>query len=915
VARAEELFDRLTRLAARTLDAPVALLSLVHDDQQLVCSAVGLGDVLSPPHELPLPHFLVDRVIAADRPVGIGDLREEPLAGAAPPLAELGLVSLLATPLRRGDRAVGILVVLDRRPRHWLEADAQAMLDLSGVAMVEIQARTQSEGLRRTERALQKSEGRFRSLIENASDLITVLSAGGTVDYVTPSVQRALGYAPEELVGQNAFALLHPDDAPAVIAQFSALSRGAECAGSLDCRVRHHDGSWRTFEVKANNLLHAPGVAGVVINARDITDAKEAKDTRRRLNAFLEATPDFVATFDPHGRALSINTAFRRVLGIGAADDLSTLTLADLFPPAATERVLHEGIPTANREGIWSGETALLAHDGTRIPISQVILAHRASGGALEFLSTLGRDITEQKRAEELLRSSEEYFRSLIENSLDIITILDAEGVVQFESPSVRRVLGYDPEEVMGRAVFDLIHPDDMARLRRVFQRGLRNEDLMSPWEYRCRHQDGSWRVLECVGENLLDVPAVGGVVVHSRDVSERKVAESALRESQEQLLQSQKMEAVGRLAGGIAHDFNNLLTAIKGFTELLMLDLDERDPRHGFVQEIQSAAGRAAGLTRQLLAFSRKQVLQPRVLDLNASVADMEKMLRRLIGEDVQLETMLRPRVGHVRADPSQVEQVLVNLAVNARDAMPVGGRLRIETADAQLPAELLPVDATEPPGPFVLLTVSDTGTGMSPEVQARIFEPFFTTKGQGKGTGLGLATVYGIVNQSGGFVAVESEKGLGTTFRVYLPRVEEAAERATERPALARPSTGTETVLVTEDEPAVRVLVRRVLDRHGYRVLEAESGAQALELLESYPGPVHLLLTDVVMPGMSGRELADRLVPRFPQMRVLYMSGYTDEAIVRHGVLDPGIALLEKPFTPDVMLRKIRDVLDSAR
>jgi PAS domain S-box-containing protein len=759
-------------------------------------------------------------------------------------------------------------------------------------------------GETRAAEALQRGEERFRSLIEHSSDVVAILGAGGAVDYVSASVGPALGYAGDELAGRSVFTLLHPEDAPGVVEAFSRVLRGGPC-DSLVARVAHRDGGWRTFQLRASNLLDDPAVLGVVVNARDVSEEFEATRSQRRLNAFLEATPDLVAIFDPLGRALSVNRAFRAAVGLGEDDDLSSVTLADLFPPATTELILQEGIPTAARQGVWSGETEIAGPQGRSIAISQVILAHKSAGGAVEYLSTLGRDITPQKRAEAALRGSEEHFRSLIENALDVITVLDAEGRVVSVSPAVRRVLGYEAEEVLGRRFLELIHPEDALAAHQHVSRPHPPDRRVEPLETRCRHRDGSWRVLESVCSDL----QAGGVVVNSRDVSERKAAEAALGESREQLVQAQKMEAVGQLAGGVAHDFNNLLTAIRGFTDLLAAELPERDPRRAFVDEIQGAATRAASLTRQLLAFSRKQVLQPRVLDLNASVADMEKMLRRLIGEDVRFEIDLAPHPATVRADAGQVEQVLLNLAVNARDAMPEGGSLRISAARER--REGAPGGAGHP-GEFAVLTVSDTGTGMDEATRARVFEPFFTTKGVGKGTGLGLSTVYGIVQQSGGFVEVESEPGSGTTFRVLLPAVDADAEpeRATPvRPADA--ASASETVLLAEDETAVRVLVRRVLDRAGYRVLEAESGPAALALLDAEPGPVHLLLTDVVMPGMSGPELAARITPRFPGMRVLYISGYTDEAIVQHGVLHPSVSFLEKPFTPEVLLRKVREVV----
>jgi signal transduction histidine kinase len=386
--------------------------------------------------------------------------------------------------------------------------------------------------------------------------------------------------------------------------------------------------------------------------------------------------------------------------------------------------------------------------------------------------------------------------------------------------------------------------------------------------------------------------------------MEERERAEEGLR-------QSQRMEAVGQLAGGIAHDFNNVLTAIFGYGSLLASRFAPDAPGREEVEEILQASERAAALTRQLLAFSRRQVLEPVVLSINELIANFEKMLGRLIGEDVNLVTRLDPFLGNVRADRGQLEQVIMNLAVNARDAMPKGGKLTIETANADLDESYAQRHVMVQPGRYVMVAVSDTGTGMDAETQAHIFEPFFTTKEKGKGTGLGLSTAYGIVKQSGGSIWVYSEPGKGTTFKVYLPRVEEAALAAPPRSSDSLPTLGTETILIVEDEPAIRALSRQVLERSGYHVLEAGDGKSALELLRTHPEPIHLLLTDLVMPDMGGTELASRLQDKRPTIRVLFMSGYTDDGVVRNGMLGSGRAFLQKPFTPAMLVRKIRDVL----
>ncbi|HET8655074.1 MAG TPA: ATP-binding protein [Longimicrobiaceae bacterium] len=460
--------------------------------------------------------------------------------------------------------------------------------------------------------------------------------------------------------------------------------------------------------------------------------------------------------------------------------------------------------------------------------------------------------------------------------------LVDEEKITLLSQRQVRRVV-LDRVDRLQRVNEQLMHQNEELTLMEEMLRAARDE-----LELRVAERTAE---LQSANESLL------------REINDRKALEV-------QLAQSQKMEAVGRLAGGVAHDFNNLLTAIKGHLEFLLEDLPAGSESRADAEGIGDAADRAASLTRQLLAFSRRQVLQPRVIDLNQTVQEMEKMLRRVIGEDVDLSTRIEPALGHVQADPGQLSQVLLNLAVNARDAMPRGGQLTIETANVELDDEYARGKVHVESGRYVMLAVSDTGVGMDAETQARIFEPFFTTKEQGKGTGLGLSTVYGIVEQSGGHVWVYSEPGHGTAFKVYLPRVD--APVSLDTALIGAPATGRETVLLAEDDRAVRVLARRALEHAGYQVLEADGGEEALRIADAHAGTIHLLLSDVVMPGLGGRELAERLQGRRPGIAVLFMSGYTDDAILRHGMLAEGTPFLEKPFTPGGLCEKVRGVLD---
>jgi len=516
----------------------------------------------------------------------------------------------------------------------------------------------------------------------------------------------------------------------------------------------------------------------------------------------------------------------------------------------------------------------------------------------------LGAQETQRHQAEAALRASEERFRALVENSSDALFLLDAEGRVTYVAASAERHLGWKPDEMLGQSIFDFLHPDDRELAGTRMNEALQRPGEAVAAEVRFKHGDQTWRIMEGVGVNRLKDPSVGAIIVNARDITER-------RKLEEQLRQSQKMEAVGQLAGGVAHDFNNLLTAILGYCNLMIDEIPNEDPLRQDLEEIKSAGERAAALTRQLLAFSRRQMLQPQVVDLNALVRQLEKLLRRLISEDVELVTALAPSLPAVKVDPASIEQVLVNLAVNARDAMPGGGRLTIETSAVELDSSYVGTHPSVVPGRYVMLAVSDTGEGMDPATRARIFEPFFTTKEQGKGSGLGLATVYGIVQQSGGSIWVYSEPGRGTSFKVYLPATEAAVSTRVSDRGGDSAKKGWETVLLVEDEDAVRALAREVLRRHGYVVLEARHGLDALRLAERHPDTIHLMVTDIVMPHMSGRDLADRLAEVRPKMKVLFMSGYTDHAAM-HRHLTPGAAFLQKPFTPETFARKVRSMLD---
>ncbi len=520
----------------------------------------------------------------------------------------------------------------------------------------------------------------------------------------------------------------------------------------------------------------------------------------------------------------------------------------------------------------------------------------------------------EWKRVEEALRESERRFRDLFDNAPLGYHEYDGEGHVTKVNRTEERMLGYGAEEMVGRPMWEFNGETDFARQQILAKLA----GTMPPGrniERTYRKKDGT--LLHVLLEDKLisdEKGQIKGIRCAVQDITEWKRVKEEVVSLQEQLRQSQKMEAIGRLAGGVAHDFNNLLTIIKGYSQLSLAELNEKDPLKGNIETIQKAAERAADLTRQLLAFSRRQIMELRVLDLNSLLKDMEKMLHRVIGEDIELVTLLAENLGRVKADPGQIEQVVMNLAVNARDAMPSGGKLLVETADAERDEAYVRSHEGMAAGRYVMFSVSDTGVGMPPELREKIFDPFFTTKEKGKGTGLGLSMVYGIVKQTGGNIFVYSEPGRGSVFKVYLPRVEEETSALAPRYETLSVPRGNETVLLVEDEQAVRNLAARVLREQSYHVLEASDGNEALLLAENHREErIHILVTDVVMPQMGGRELADRLRTLRPGIKVLFTSGYTDNAIVHHGALDHGVEFLQKPFSPSALGLKVRKVLDN--
>lgn len=655
----------------------------------------------------------------------------------------------------------------------------------------------------------------------------------------------------------------------------------------------------------------------MVCAVTDVTDRKKAEEELRqseeRFRSLTSAISQIVWTADADGVFLSARSP---------RDEL-TLVDNDVMTEWETrlhsddrERAINNFRQAIRNRSRYQDEFRLRHVDDNTYHyyISRGTPVFEKDGTIREWVGSL-TDITGRKLAEKSLRESEENFRALVKATTQFVWMVDTEG----ESPDFphwwSEITGMTPEQSRGGGWMERLHADDRERTARLWQTAFENKTLFEV-EYRVLSRENEYRHFAVRGVPVFnDDSSFRQWIGTFTDITERVIADETLRRTEDDLRQSQKLESVGRLAGGIAHDFNNMLTAINGYSDLTLRRLSPEDPLRGNIEEIRKAGERSAELTHQLLAFSRQQILQEKVLDINDVIVDTSMMLERLIGEDIKLITSLAPDIGKIKADPGQLSQVVLNLVVNSRDAMANGGKITIETMNVELDEAYASQHRSVIPGPYVMMAVSDTGTGIDSETMERMFEPFFTTKGKGKGTGLGLSTVYGIIKQSGGNIWVYTELEEGTTFKIYFPLIHETAGTAEK----AHPGTilerGTETILLVEDEEILRRLGREILEAAGYNVLEAKDGVDALDICEQRNGKIDLLLTDVVMPQMGGRELAEKLAPKYPKMRVLFTSGYTDDAIVRHGIIDEGTNFIQKPFTLEALSGKVRETLDAKR
>ncbi len=769
------------------------------------------------------------------------------------------------------------------------------------VALLERSVRYALERSRNLE-ALRASEQRYRSIFENSSDAILIAEIETqAIRYANAAAARLSGYSVSELCTMSVAALSPPDTLQNNMAEFAAVVGGTKSLAEGLPALRK-DGVRMVLDVAAAPITIAgrPMIAGFFRDATERTRAGQAlRASETRYRRLFEAAKDGILILDPDtGRIVDVNpymtelTGFSRDAFVG-----KELWEIGLFRDVAASKMAFAQLQS--QQFVRYEDLPLARGGGGTVDVEFVSNVYLVDDR--KVIQCNIRDITARKRAE----IEHARLAMAIEQADEAVVITDAQGTIEYVNPAFETGTGYGRAEALGQ------NP-------RLLKSGVQDAAFYAAlwasisagttWRGRMvnRKKDGTLYSEDASITPIRNAAgAIASYVAVKRDVTDRLALDA-------QLLQSQKMEAVGRLAGGVAHDFNNVLSVVLTYAELVSSDLPPGSPARADLEEIRRAGQRAVDLTRQLLAFSRQQVLEMKVLDLSDSLRGVEKMIARLLGADVTLTTLAASDLWNVKVDPGQFEQILLNLAVNARDAMPLGGQLTIETANVALDDEYAHAHGGVKAGDYVVVAVSDTGSGMDAATQARIFEPFFTTKEAGKGTGLGLATVFGIVQQSGGHIWVYSEPGKGTAFKVYLPRCSRPAEK------LAAPRTepsqrGSETVLLVEDEEQVRHVARDILRRQGYVVLEASNGGEALLICEQHGARIQLLVTDVVLPRMSGRQLAERLATLRPQMRVLFMSGYTDDAILLHGILDSGVAFLQKPITPTSLSRRVRDVLDA--
>jgi PAS domain S-box-containing protein len=765
---------------------------------------------------------------------------------------------------------------------------------------------------KQVEEALHTERQRFQMLFEHAPFGMVMIDKDGTFKYMNPKFKELFGYDLADVPdGKTWFRKAYPDPTYRHHA-ISAWINDLKIFPPGERRPRVFTVTCNDGTEKIVNIISVQLETGEnFITCEDITEHMHFEETLRqseeRYRTLFEGSRDAVYISTREGRFVDFNQAFLDLFS-HSREELMVLQSQDFYVHPIDRYRFQQEI---EKNGfVRDYEVKLRKQGGKEMDCLLTASVRREKDGTILGYQGIIRDITERKLIEEALRDSEARYRAIFENTGTGMLIIGEDTTVSLANAETEKILGYSIDEIKGKSWTEFIVKEDLERMTEYHHmRRIDPTAVPKNYESRLINSKGEMRDIFLT---VSMIPKTNKTVASLLDITNRKRAEQEMKALEEQLRQSQKMEAIGRLAGGIAHDFNNILTIIKGYSQLSLSELKEGHPLRENLEGIKKSTDRATDLIRKILAFSRRQVMEMKVLDLNTLLMDLDKLLHRVIGEDIELVAVLAEDLGRVKVDPGQIEQVILNMAVNAKDAMLNGGKLTIETTNTELDEAYARSHLAVAPGRYVMLSVSDTGVGMSPEVKERIFEPFYTTKEKGKGTGLGLSTVYGIVKQSGGNIWVYSELGQGTTFKIYLPREEEPLEEIREKVVNGELPLGSETVLVAEDEEEVRKLAVRILEKQGYKVLEASQGEEALFISKKHEEPIHLLVTDVVMPGMSGRDLSERLTSLRPEIKILYMSGHSDSAIIHHGVLERGVNLLQKPFTPEALARKVREVLE---
>ena len=914
----EQVFDDLTRLTAFICGTPIALLGFMDVDRMWFKSRIG-WDVPEVPRDMT---FCAYTILESDV-LMVSDTLEDKGRLASCPLATHGGVRFYAgVPLVSPEGyALGALCAMDSVPRGLTGGQIDALRKLARQAMQLVESRRPtSEGSsrrRRTEKNRRSGEAgphpedHFRILVENASDAIIEIDEASNILFANRATEEIFGYQKEEILGQP-LTMLMPEDLRQshrrALAQYGESGEKHLSWHGVEFPALHKSGREIPLEVS----LAEYRIAGKRIFAgvcREVSHHKQIEQDRSRLAAVVASSTDAMITSDFNGVITSWNLAAERIWGYGPAEVIGQ-PFAILAPAGRSDEMeemlnrLRQGEPIEDYEIVLAGK------EGRHVPVSLRVSPIYDQGGRLLETAVIGRDLRERKPAqEEALRHSEQRLQRIIDSAMDAIITVDAAHHIVVFNRSAEQIFRCPASSALGEKIESFI-PE---KFREKFQEYI-NEFALTDAPGRSFDWPGALAGLRRDGAEFpveatisrMDADGEELFTIILRDIGPRLQMEAELR-------QAQKMEAVGQLAGGVAHEFNNFLGVILGYSELLAEGARENERLRRYVGEIKTATQHAASLTRQLLAFSRKQVAEPRVLDLNQAIWEGHKLLRRLVPANIDVVPVLAPKLGRVKLDMGQIQQILINLVVNSRDAMPQGGKVVIETANVALDEAFTSQYIGVVPGSYVMLSVSDTGSGIEDEVRSHIFEPFYTTKQPGKGTGLGLSTIYGIVKQSGGLITVESAPGKGTTFHIYLPRIPDRAEEAKPAVPIEPDAFGSTTILIVEDDSALRRLLSVSLERRNYRVLAAKDGAEALEIFRQHSADIHLIVTDLIMPRVDGLRLRERIVAIRPDIKFLFMSGYSEEIVEQSQRSLAGCGFLEKPFLPDELEEKVRELLSA--